>query len=161
MVARDFFPIATKTQMVLGKNLMNAISTHGTEYAVSFCSTKAIHLTDSTGNSLNATVRRVSEKNRNPDNKANWNQRKYIEATKLAIEEGKTPNPRLIHLGNLKVGYYPILTNQMCMQCHGDPKTEISPETLSKINTLYPDDLATGYKPNELRGIWVVTMNEK
>jgi hypothetical protein len=49
----------------------------------------------------------------------------------------------------------------MCLQCHGDPANDISPETLNKIQTLYPDDAATGYKTNELRGIWVVEMPKK
>ena len=49
----------------------------------------------------------------------------------------------------------------MCLQCHGQLKTEILPETLSKINKLYPNDLATGYKIDELRGIWDVEMKKK
>ena len=35
------------------------------------------------------------------------------------------------------------------------------PETLNKIHELYPDDKATGYGPNELRGIWVIEMNDE
>ncbi len=53
------------------------------------------------------------------------------------------------------------MTNQMCMQCHGETNTEVLTNTLSKINTLYPDDKAMGYKVGELRGIWVVELNKK
>lgn len=154
--------IANQTQMILGKNLMQAINSKGTEYAVSFCSTKAIHLTDSSGRSLNATVKRVSDQTRNPDNQANWDELNYIQAAKRDLAEGKAPKPIIHDNGSDKLfGFYPIVTNQMCMQCHGDPKTEISPETLSKLNALYPKDKATGYKPNELRGIWVVEMDRQ
>lgn len=153
--------IANQTQLVLGKNLMKAINSKGTEYAVSFCSTKAIHLTDSSGLSLNAKVKRVSDKNRNPDNIANWDELNYMQAAKRDLAEGKTPKPIIHDNGSDKLyGFYPIVTNQMCMQCHGEPKTEITPATLSKLNTLYPKDKATGYKPNELRGIWVVEMDK-
>jgi hypothetical protein len=58
------------------------------------------------------------------------------------------------------VGYYPITTNAMCMQCHGDVNTQIKPEVLKNIQGLYSNDLATGYGENELRGIWVVTMDK-
>ena len=55
-------------------------------------------------------------------------------------------------------GYYPITTQAMCLQCHGNPESDIAPETLSAIERFYPEDLATGYGENELRGIWVVEM---
>ena len=153
--------IALKTKGVLGKNLQEAIKSKGTENAISFCSTRAIHLTDSMATSLNAIIKRVSDKHRNSENKASKVELSYIEATKLAIAQGKTPKPQLTVLENKQIGYYPILTNKMCMQCHGQLKTEILPKTLSKINKLYPNDLATGYKIGELRGIWVVEMEEK
>jgi hypothetical protein len=54
--------------------------------------------------------------------------------------------------------YYPILTNAMCLQCHGKPEEDIKPSTLSKLHMLYPQDKGVGYEENELRGIWVVEM---
>ena len=33
-------------------------------------------------------------------------------------------------------------------------------KTLAKINQLYPNDKATGYDVNQLRGIWVVEMTK-
>lgn len=153
--------IANETQLVLGKNLMKAINSKGTEYAISFCSEKAIHLTDSSGNALKAKIKRVSDLTRNPENTANWDELNYIQAAKRDLAEGKTPTPFVHDNGSDKLfGFYPIVTNQMCLQCHGNPKTEISPKTLSKLNALYPKDKATGYKSNELRGIWVVEMDK-
>lgn len=153
--------MALKAKGVLGKNLMEAITSKGTEHALSFCSLKAIPLTDNTATSLNATIRRVSDKNRNPENKPNKAELGYIEATKLVIAQGNAPKPQLTSYENKHIGYYPILTNNMCMQCHGQLKTEILPKTLSKINELYPNDLATGYNINELRGIWVIEMEKQ
>jgi len=152
---------AMQTKGVLGKNLLGAINTKGTEHAVSFCSTQAIPLTDSMAVALNAYIKRVSDKNRNPDNKANESELKYIEETKQRIANGQDPKPQLLTIADKEVGYYPIMTNQMCMQCHGQPKTEVLPATLAKINKLYPNDKATGYTLNQLRGIWVVEMDKK
>jgi mono/diheme cytochrome c family protein len=153
--------IAMKTKGVLGSNLLQAINTKGTEGAVSFCSTKAIPLTDSMSVALNAQVRRVSDKNRNPDNKANEAELAYIMSAKSAIAQGEKPQAQLITEGNKMLGYYPIITGQMCLQCHGEPETEILPNTLAKIQTLYPEDMAVGYNIDELRGIWVVEMDKQ
>lgn len=152
--------IATQSQMVLGQNLMKAIKSRGTEYAVGFCSNEAIHLTDSMALELNAKVKRVSDKHRNPNNKANEEELAYIEQAKTILSEGKTIKPQLSEVGNKRIGYYPILTDKRCMQCHGMPESEISPTTLSKLSDLYPNDLAKGYAPEQLRGIWVVEMDK-
>jgi hypothetical protein len=153
--------IAFKTKAVLSRNLMNAINTKGTEHAISFCSTRAIPLTDITVLSLNAKIKRVSDKTRNSNNRPNKEELAYIEATKLALLQKKKVKPQLRTVGDKQVGYYPILTNRMCMQCHGQANTEVLPETLLKLTSLYPNDQATGYGINELRGIWVVEMDKK
>ncbi len=48
-----------------------------------------------------------------------------------------------------------------CLVCHGTPGTQIANETLAIIKERYPNDLATGYKSDELRGIWVIEMDKK
>ena len=76
-----------------------------------------------------------------------WNkdQKKYkllkksdttIESIKNTLAKGTQPEPKLTLEGNKEIGYYPILTNKMCMQCHGKINTEIKPETLIKIKNL-------------------------
>ena len=57
-------------------------------------------------------------------------------------------------------GYFPIETNANCLQCHGSKEMDIKPNVLKKIELLYPKDEATGYKINEIRGLFVVTQNE-
>ena len=53
--------------------------------------------------------------------------------------------------------YYPIVTNGMCLQCHGEPNKEIDEATLAQLNNLYPDDKAKGYAMNQVRGIWSIS----
>jgi hypothetical protein len=47
--------------------------------------------------------------------------------------------------------------NDLCLQCHGTADT-IAPEVRQAIETLYPNDLATGYTVGELRGLIRVTV---
>ncbi|MCB0664012.1 MAG: DUF3365 domain-containing protein [Saprospiraceae bacterium] len=150
--------LALATKAVLGKNLLNAIQTKGTAEALSFCNTRAEVLTDSMATQLGAKIKRVSDKNRNPDNAANAMELAYINEAKAAIASSGKAKPQIHELGDKMIGYYPIMTNNMCLQCHGNTTQNIDPVTKEKIATLYPADKATGYGENELRGIWVVEM---
>ena len=151
---------AVETKGVLGKNLMNAINTQGTEKAIEFCSTKAIVLTDSMGTAFDATLKRVSDKPRNPLNKATENETDFINELKEKISKGEKMTPKFTESDGKITGYFPIETNAMCLQCHGSKDLDINPNVLKKIAQLYPKDLATGYKENQIRGIFVVTQNK-
>lgn len=151
--------IAQATQAALGKNLMQAISERGSAGAVEFCNIKALPITDSLAKMHNATVKRVSDKNRNPDNAANEAELVYIKAAKNQLAANQNIKPQIKEEDGKWVAYYPILTNAMCLQCHGNAD-QINKETLAKIESHYPDDQATGYTENEVRGIWVIEMEK-
>lgn len=150
--------LALKTQGVLGKKLKDAINTSGPEQALSFCSAQAIPITDSTSLASHAMAKRVTDKNRNPNNKANASELEYIHHVKQELAKGSAAKPKLIKTTNGHTVYYPIITNQFCLQCHGNTKSDIAESTLQKIKELYPEDNATGYQSGELRGIWVINM---
>ena len=152
---------AMNTKAVLGKNLIVSIKNKGTEQAVAFCNTRAFNIVDSAGVALNTKIRRVSDFPRNATNNANSTQLNYISNAKTTLKNGEKIKPVIQEIDGKMVGYYPILTNKMCMQCHGTPNSQILPATLTKINKLYPTDKATGYGENELRGIWVIEMDKK
>lgn len=151
---------AVEAKGVLGMNLMNAINTQGTEKAIEFCSTKAIVLTDSMGTAFNATLKRVSDKPRNPLNKANDNETAFINELKEKISKGEKLTPKFTESDGEITGYFPIETNTMCLQCHGSKDLDIKPNVLKKIVQLYPKDQAIGYKENQIRGIFVVKQNK-
>ncbi len=151
---------ARQTQKVLGKNLIEAISSKGIENALTFCSHQAYPLTDSMAVVLNAQIKRVSDKSRNPKNIANEQELAYINKSKELLSKGEEIKPEITEANGKMIAYYPILTNQLCLQCHGNPNTQVLPNTLSQIEKLYPEDKALGYKINELRGIWVIEMNK-
>jgi mono/diheme cytochrome c family protein len=153
--------LAMATKSVLGKNLLQAINSQGLAHALAFCNTRAYPLTDSMSQALGARIRRVSDRPRNPLNRADELQRSYIRQAAQLMSQGQEAKPLLQTIGGRSVGYYPITTNDMCLKCHGRPNADIQPATLARIKALYPQDEATGYAPNELRGIFVVEMDKE
>ena len=153
--------LAMKTKSSLASHLVAAIGEKGPEGAVEFCNIKAIPNTDSMSLELNAHIKGVSDKPRNPANQANEAELAYIKAWKEAKAKGLKFAPKVIEINDKMVGYYPIITNEMCMQCHGKPNSDIKASTLENINNLYPNDMATGYKLDEIRGIFVVEMSRQ
>jgi cytochrome c553 len=148
--------IALGTKAELGKNLMGAIQKKGVIHALEFCNVKAITLTDSMATVYNASIKRVTDKPRNPNNKANAIEGVYIENFKKQVAAGSEIDPIIYKQGNETAFYYPIVTNTMCLQCHGSPNKDLEPLTLSKIKDLYPNDKATGYTENQVRGMWSI-----
>jgi hypothetical protein len=149
---------ALQTQATLGKNLVAAISTSGTAGAIWFCNTRAISLTDSSAQALKVGIKRVSDRPRNPHNAADSLQLAQLEAIRSDLAQGAKEVHRLIENDGTVIGYYPIITNGMCLQCHGGVGADIQPATLSALEALYPNDEAVGYAAGQLRGLWVVTM---
>lgn len=148
---------ALETKKVLGKNLMGTIQNKGVLEALTFCNHQAMPLTDSLSKHFNATIKRVSDKNRNPNNKAQGEALKMIAFFKDLLKNNKPYEPITIENKNRVDVYYPIETNSMCLQCHGK---NIKPEVSQQILKLYPKDLAIGYEENELRGIWHITFDK-
>lgn len=150
---------ALGTKKVLGKNLMSTIQKKGTLEALQFCNHKAYPLTDSMSVKFNAKIKRVSDKPRNPKNTANKKELEIINQYKKLVAKKAEINP-ITETNNGKTQfYYPIVTNSMCLQCHGKPTQQVKPMTLKKLVALYPLDKATGYTENEVRGIWSITFN--
>ena len=152
------YALSTKAQ--LGRNLMGTINKQGTSAAVTFCNERAYFLTDSMSVVHSANIKRVSDKPRNQNNKANATELSHIETFKKVVAEQKEVEAIVEEQENLVKFYYPITTNSMCLQCHGKPKEQIRPETLKTLARLYPNDKAVGYDVNQVRGIWSITFNK-
>lgn len=147
---------ALGTKKVLGSNLMGTIQKEGVEAALAFCNEKAYPLTDSMATKYNAHIKRVSDKPRNPSNKANGIELKHIAAFKKQVAANAKINPVVAQEKDSVAFYYPIVTNDMCLKCHGDLKADIGPKVAALLSELYPEDQATGYDVNEVRGIWSI-----
>lgn len=152
--------MAQTTKAELGKNLMGQIQKNGVIAALDFCNIQAMPITDSMATVHKAHIKRVTYKPRNPKNKANAAELQYLENFKKQIAAGGEVKPITVQMGNETHFYYPITTNSMCLKCHGTPDKELETLTLLKIKELYPNDKATGYNENEVRGIWSINFNE-
>lgn len=152
---------ALSTKAVLGKNLMGKIQKEGTLAALQFCNVKAYPLTDSMSVYYNATIKRVSDKPRNPKNKANSEELKIINSFKNDVLANIDSDPIVVESTNNVNVYYPIKTNSMCLQCHGTPKTQVTENTLVELKKIYPNDKALDYDINQVRGIWDVSFEKK
>lgn len=151
---------ALNTTKELGKNLMGAIQKKGTVEAVEFCNVRAYPITDSMATAQNATIKRVSDKPRNPKNRASTKELKIIERYKAAVANGEDYEPVTEMEKGRNTFYYPIIINAMCLQCHGIPDETVQPEVLTVIKDLYPNDKATGYNINEVRGMWAIEFDK-
>ena len=145
--------ISSEAQSVLLANVGRAMQTGGSEYAVEFCNLKASSIVDSLNSVNNCAISRVSAKNRNPENGLKTEADKKL----WAIFEAGTLSDTVIQESKTLVYYKPIKTAlPACLKCHGELGTDIDSTTTVKLKTLYPADLATGYKLNDFRGLWKI-----
>jgi hypothetical protein len=96
---------------------------------------------------------RTSHKVRNPANAPE----PWVEPLLAAyLEDPTNTEPRAVRLDDETYGYVePISVMPFCLSCHGP---SIEPELLEEIHSVYPEDQATGFKANELRGLFWVTL---
>ena len=156
--------ISMEAQKALMGALKKAIEEKGPAGAVSFCNIEALPITQEVANKFNVSIRRVSVKNRNPKNSPDDKEKELLDAyaynTDNAIDNH--PNIQKTEEGQVLLFTKAItIPNGLCLNCHGEPGKEISEATLEKINGLYPDDKAIGYKVGELRGMWSIAMPKK
>lgn len=147
--------IIAETQSALSSNLMAKMQSGGVPAAVPFCNVKAYPLTDSMATLHGVKIRRTALRTRNPQNNPTDTEKTYLDQFNQQIQAGEMPMPQVEAVSNQEVAFYaPIVLNALCTKCHGDLETEIGTENYALIQSLYPDDQATGFKDQELRGMW-------
>lgn len=151
---------AMAVQAALGKTLQEKISKEGAPAAIEFCNLNALAITDSLSRELGATISRITDRPRNPQSAASEWEMKYFSVYRKDLAEGHTAKGLVALRENRIHVYYPIVTNNLCLQCHGSPGMEITPEVYSGIKERYPEDRAVGYSAGELRGLWKVAFPE-
>lgn len=150
----NYDTIATLSQKALLMNVAGALKKGGTEYAVEFCNDKAMPITDSLSKQYQVSISRITNQTRNSSNNLKTE-------TDKAVFKSFENNPSLIDslvLEGENYAYYKRINTALptCIKCHGNPESDIEPATYTKIKTLYPNDKATGYSMDELRGLWKI-----
>lgn len=129
--------IALKTKEILGKELMGTIQKNGVLNALEFCSTNAIPITDSVGVVNGVSIKRISDRNRNSLNKASEMETRYIHQFQSDMQSGIEPQP-IVEMSKDQVQfYYPIMTNSMCLQCHGETEKSDQKYTIKLKNCIH------------------------
>lgn len=150
--------IARIAQSELIRNLTEAIERGGTEHAVEFCNTRISPLMDSLSDFHHAEISRLSLNNRAPGNAPDSRlEQQQMEAYQALSEKHQYLKDTIYNLDNRAVYFKPIvLTNALCLRCHGKPREQIDTATFNKITELYPEDKATDYELGDFRGTWKV-----
>jgi len=124
--------------------------------ALDFCANKAMQITKEVNSKLpdGASVRRTALKFRNQKNAPDPIDEGVMEVFEKAANEHKLTPQNIIKIddGNFTRYYKPLLTQDVCLKCHGE---NVSDDLKSKIKELYPNDKALGFKNGDFRGVIV------
>jgi len=155
--------IAVTAKKTLGKNLKNALQQGGVENAISFCNLNAMPLVDSLSKKIDAKIRRVTYKARNPNNIPTDVEKSLLEAYQFQWNDSIPLKENVQPLeGDIYLFTKPILVdNALCLTCHGALENGLSQETKDFIKLKYPMDKATDYKLGDLRGMWSISIPKK
>jgi hypothetical protein len=140
---------------MLGKEL----SSGGFAGAVKVCSETALQATKEFSAQKGRYVRRVSLKNRNPENAPDAYERRKLQQFARLHTQGKLAEEysEVTRENGKRVLHYlrPIAVQGMCLTCHG-PAEKIPQEVRTTLAARYPADRAMGYAAGELRGAFSV-----
>jgi len=122
----------------------------GPSHAISVCKVQAPTIADSLSVG-GVKIGRTSHRLRNPANRAP----EWVNVVLQAyLDEEKDHAPQVVSLANDREGYVePIMIQPICLACHG---RNLAADVATQINTLYPEDEATGFEVDELRGVYWV-----
>lgn len=148
---------------VLGSELKSTLQTsvkaNGIIETISVCNIKAPQISEKVSAEQGMSVARTSLKYRNPKNKPDDWEKSVLEQFEQRKINGEAVNTlefsELTELNGKKVFRYmkAIPTDAVCLNCHGN---NVAQPFVYKINSLYTDDKAVGYKKGDIRGAFSV-----
>jgi len=149
--------ITAKGFEILSTELQKTLQNEGFESAIPYCHLKAVLLIDSIAEPYNVDVSRISLKNRNQENAPDALETEILEEYAVLLKEGKQIGPKVIAVNEKEALYCsPIFIKPTCLLCHGTVGKEVTQNALDLIIQYYPEDQATGYDENDIRGMWTV-----
>jgi len=125
--------------------------------AAYFCSKSAEDLTKKVNAKFppNIMVRRTALKYRNSGNKPDATDTKVMEKMMAEMKAGTfKKKPVVVKVGETERVYVPLIAEKACLKCHG-PVEKINPKVRKTIAGKYPNDMATGFREGDLRGVIV------
>jgi len=137
-----------------------AIKDSGPASAIAVCNTKAPAIAAKTSQETGWDVARTSLKLRNPGNRPDaWEGQvlaKFEERKASGEDVTKMEYTEVVEIdGKPQFRYMKAIpTADLCLVCHG---TEIPPDVQAKLQELYPDDQARGFKAGDIRGAFTLS----
>lgn len=155
-VVKEFF---TQLKGELGK----AMKAGGPIQAIDVCNKTAPGIAKSLSEKHNMEVGRTSLKLRNPANAPDaWEEgvlKKFEERRAAGEDPAKIAYSEVVEEDGKKyfrfmkaIGMPPV-DKMPCLKCHGE---NIAPEVAAKLDQLYPEDKARGYKAGQIRGAFTI-----
>lgn len=135
------------------------ISENGVVAAIEYCNVNAYPITAFFAKE-GIIIRRAAAKFRSPGNSPDSLEKIVIDSYQLSIRSKQSLKDTLFEQPGKMHFFKPIILQVMCKNCHGDPVLDISSAAWKEIKKRYPDDLASGFKEGDLRGIWHITFPE-
>jgi len=152
--AIKLFAIQLKAQLQQG------MKQGGPGNAIKVCNTAAVDIQNQVSEKLGWKISRTSLKLRNSNNLPDEWEKKVLNDFEQRLTSGETieklefsetfneSTPAVFRY--MKV----IPTQGLCLNCHGD---KLTPEVHEKLQKLYPQDQAIGYKVGDIRGAFTIT----
>lgn len=141
--------------MQLQQTLKKSMKSEGPRAAIQVCNTRAPVIAESLSQG-EWTVGRTALKVRNPDNQPDSWQKEVMHGFVQQLNKGANPMTLEASKTEGDLFYYmkAIPTGGVCLACHGE--TLAAPIT-AKLDELYPQDKARGFKQGELRGAFILS----
>lgn len=123
----------------------------GVAAALPYCRPAALPATDSLAGVLQAALTWGSPRPRNP-------------AHRLAVpaaDLNPTDTTRRVARPSTEEFTYQrpvVLTDKVCLRCHGEVGQDITPADYALIRQRYPQDQATGYRLGQSMGVWRISL---
>jgi len=144
--------------------LGKAMKSGGPLKAIEVCNAVAPAIAKQQSEKHGWKVARTSLKTRNPANAPDaWERavlKKFEERAAAGENPAKMAYYETVEQDGKKVFRFmkaigmPPLNKAPCLKCHGE---NIEPKIAAKLDQLYPQDMARGYKPGMIRGAFTIT----
>jgi hypothetical protein len=128
--------------------------------SITVCNIDAPNIAKKVSTDKGMKVARTSLKFRNQSNQPDAWEKSVLEQFQQRKEKGEAVKTlefsEVSEVDGKKVFRYmkAIPTGDVCLKCHG---SNIAEPVSAKINSLYPNDKATGFKKGDIRGAFTVT----
>lgn len=156
--------IVDSLQKTISRKLDSALSKGGIEAAIPFCILSNYALKDSLEQKHEVLISRSSfpEKLRNQKSIPDNFQKEILDAYSYSQEKG-LPVFKDVQIREKEIIFNApvILSEKLCLRCHGVPGKDLTEAEYQLIHSLYPQDKSVNMKMNEVMGLWTVKFNKE